>query len=313
MAAGTSRIGFEIEFTGLSAPEAARLVRDALGGVIAEETPHKATLEDTPLGRVKFELDTRFASPAKDDPSFLDQALDELELRQAAADILSSVVPVEMITGPLERACFDDLDRAIGALRDAGAQGTYDHPLSAYGLHLNIELDPLDEGRAIRVAAAYAFVEPWLRRVLEVDLLRRVTPFIDPYPRDYVEALGTLFAGGETPRLTAFLRLYAQWNATRNRGLDMWPLLGALNAVAAEIALGAPVKNPRPAFHYRLPDSRLSRPGWTPREEVRRWDAIERIADAPERLARARDACLDFLGWRIMRPGYEAEIAELME
>lgn len=307
--AGRARIGFEIEFFGLDARKAAEVAAEAVGGHLRVEATHRATLLDSAVGKLKFTLDTRFAGPAAAEPGLFDRALDGLELRETAADLLAAFVPVEMITEPLSRDRFEAVDRIIGALRAAGAAGTGDSPVSAFGLHLNVELDPLDGARAIRIAAAYAFVEPWLRAQMGLDLARRVTPFIDPYPADYVTELATLFATGEPPGMAAFIALYGIWNPTRNRGLDLWPLLGAFDLDAATEALGEPVKNPRPAFHYRLPDSRLSEPGWTPAGEVARWDAVERLADDEAAFAAVRDAWLDLAGWRVLRSGYEARVA----
>lgn len=312
MADDGARIGFEIEFTGLETHEAAELVQRALGGDLAYEGRHGATLRTETAGAFRFELDTRYAKPA-DDPQLIDQVLDAADAREQAADLLASVVPVEMITDPLPRDQIGALEQAVAALRNAGGEGTRSHPISAFGMHLNAELSPLEAGPALRIAAMYAFVEKWLRRELEIDIARRITPFVDPYPRGYLNYLLEVFAGGFAPPLSGFIAAYGQWNPTRNRGLDLWPILGALDIDAAERALGAPVKNPRPAFHYRLPDSKLADPDWSPRQDVALWDAIARAAADGRRFGRARDACGAYLAWRMSRADYESENASLLE
>jgi len=309
--AGTARIGFEIEFAGLSAPEAARVSAKAMGLVAKIGSPHHAWLPGTAIGDLIFELDTRYSKPAVD-PGMVDWALESLELRETAANILSGIVPVELITPPVERENFDVVDLIVAALRDAGAEGTREHPLSAFGLHLNIELAPLDPARAIRIATAYACVEPWLRRDMGLDLSRRATPFIDPYPADFARQLAELFSIGEPPSMATFIRLYGIWNPNRNRGLDLWPLLAEFDGAAADAAAGAPVHGARPAFHYRLPDSRISEPGWSPTDDVARWDAIERIAESDRAFAAARGAFLGLLDWRISRAAYDTAIREAM-
>jgi len=305
------RVGFEIEFAGLSAPEAAEAACAVLGGSVARESDHVATVEDTPLGRLRFELDTRYSRPAKQ-PGLVDQALDSMDLRVTAANFLATLVPIELVTPPVPREAFDQVDRLVDALRASGAKGTYDNNFSAFGLHLNVEIDPPDPARAIRISAAFAFVEPWLRRQIPLDITRRVTPFIDPYPAGYAEALAEAVAAGSLPALGPFIALYGRWNPSRNRGLDLWPLLGHLSRPHAEAALGQPVKNARPAFHYRLPDSRVSEPGWSPLDEVVRWDAVERVADDAEALGRAARASAALHGWRDSRARYDAKIAELI-
>ena len=308
---GARRVGVEIEFALVEAHYAADAVARAIGGRVRREGLHRAVIEESPIGRVKFELDTRFAKPA-DKPDIIDRALEEFDLRETAADMLAAVVPVEMITEPLDRAGLEILDTAIAALRKAGAVGTRHSPINAFGMHLNIALDPCDPVLAVRIAAAYAFVEPWLRRQMEVNLSRRATPFVDPYPPGYLRTLARAFAGGEAPGLGGFLAIYVDWNPTRNRGLDMWPMLGFLDRAAAEEALGAPVKGPRPAFHYRLPDSDIENPRWTPRGDLARWERIEALAETPEAFEAVRAACLRYESWRMGRDEYDAVVARAM-
>jgi hypothetical protein len=50
---------------------------------------------------------------------------------------------------------------------------------------------------------------------------------------------------------------------------------------------------PRPAFHYRLPDSRVDEPGWGVAVDWNRWVAVERLTAEPERLAELGQAFLE--------------------
>ncbi len=293
------RCGVEIEFSGLDAHAAARVIAGAIGGTVEDTGRHTAEVRGSAIGDVGVELDTRYAKPASD-PGIIDGVLDALHLRDDAAELLADVlpVPVEMVTPPLTRGQFDGLDRAIGALREAGSQDTKAGTLFAFGLHLNLEHTG-DVARAFRIAAVYAFAEPYLRFRTPPDNARRVTPFVDPYPDAYVLALARAFKpeeGKDAPgmELGAFIDLYAYHNPDRNRGLDMWPLLGHLDPALAEEEYGAPIKNARPAFHYRLPDSLVSVEGWSPRADLDRWEAIERAADDPAAFERLRAAAEDY-------------------
>ncbi|HLS18602.1 MAG TPA: amidoligase family protein, partial [Paracoccaceae bacterium] len=214
-------------------------------------------------------------------------------------------VPVEMITPPLQIQEFEILDHAIAALREAGATGTEGGAFHAFGLHLNPELQG-GAARAIRIAAVYAFAESWLRQRNPPDMARRLSPFVNVYPEAYVLALARAF---ETtpPGLTDFLVLYAEHNPDRNHGLDLWPLLGWLAPEAAEAAYGKPIKNPRPAFHYRLPDSLLGDAEWSPRADLERWLAIERAADDPTDFERLRAAAEGAATAQISRDDYLRE------
>lgn len=287
---GLKRVGVEIEFAGLSVQEAADAIASArgVGGKVVLKNSYVAVIEGGALDGAHVELDSRFANPAPEgERDFLDEMLDAFDMREKAADAASLVAPVELSTPPIPEKKLHIVDAAIKALRDAGATGTTDSPFAAYGLHLNCELDPPDPDRAVRIAAAYAFAEEWVRWRVDPDLSRRATPFVDPYP--------PVLAYGLSQRLRrdklnyeSFLELYALWCPTRNHGLDMWPLLGWLDEKAASRASMSKIKRPRPAFHYRLPDSDLADPDWGPAADLAIWRKIERIGDDPDLLETAR-------------------------
>ena len=306
------KVGFEIEFGGTDAAGAARVLAAALGGEVAVTSPHLARVTGSRLGTLKLELDTRYAKPAAGEPDLIDRALDSLDARDLAADMLSYLAPIELVTEPLAPDRFDVLDEGLAALAEAGFEGTKAATLNAYGMHLNVQLVPPEPARAIRVGAAYAFAEHWVRAVLRPDNARRASPFIDPYPAGYLRALGHDMAGGRVPKLDAFVALYEDWNPNRNRGLDLWPLLGHLASDTCARLRGRPVPNARPAFHYRLPDSRLGEPGWSPQTELARWDRIEAAAGDAAALEALRRASLDCEEWRTSRAHYLDLVGEVL-
>ena len=131
-----------------------------------------------------------------------------------------------------------------------------------------------------------------------------MAPFVAPYPEGYVLSLARAFRDGEGPDLAQFIDLYAYHNPDRNRGLDMWPLLGHLDPELAEDEYGGPIKNARPTFHYRLPDSLVCIEGWSPRADLDRWEAIERAADDPAAFERLRAAAEEYACGRSSRQDY---------
>ena len=281
-------VGVEIEFTGLDAHGAARVLAAELGGEVAFDGTYLARVVDSALGELELELDTRYAHPPDERSGLVDKALDSLGAREEAAKLLSAVVPVELITPPLVPAQFPLVDRALSALARAGAEGTEAGALYAFGLHLNIGLSHGGAERAIRIAGAYSFAERWLRERWPVDTSRRLVPFIDAYPTGWRVELSERMADRRVPDLESFVRLYHTYNPSRNRGLDLWPLLAHLAPESVERLDGGPVKHPRPAFHYRWPDSRIGEPDWSLWREFDRWLLIERAADDPDRLERMR-------------------------
>jgi hypothetical protein len=62
----------------------------------------------------------------------------------------------------------------------------------------------------------------------------------------------------------------------------------------------------RPTFHYRLPDARVSDPGWSIAPDWNRWVAVERLAVDRPRL----DRCATPIWPSRARPKSWADVAE---
>jgi hypothetical protein len=260
------RTGVEIELGGLDEAEVALLARDELGGRIEAGPDGALRLEDSALGRLEIYLDTKYRAAA------------EGPLARSLIELARAVVPVEIVTEPLETERLPALDRLRARLRAAGAEGSRAGILLGFGLHLNPGLPGETAADIVPVARAYALIEDWLRRDDPIDASRRLLPFSDPWPRAFAD----LLAERAEWDLPAFFDAYLAHNPTRNRGLDLLPIIGHL---APQRALPGNV-SARPAWHYRLPDCRIDEAGWTIAREWRRWVAVERLAAEPGLLDR---------------------------
>ncbi|MBK1635962.1 amidoligase family protein [Rhodovulum adriaticum] len=281
-AAGTPRrVGVEIEFGGLTEAEAAALVTDTIGGDVETKTAHDLTVEQTAWGKVKVCLDTAWRDQAG-------HALADLGL-----DLSRAVVPVEIVTPPLPPDALPALDDLRGRLRRAGATGSRNGVLLGFGLHLNPEIASEGTDAIVPVARAFALLEDWLRKADPIDPSRRVLPFIEPYPRPFVDRLA---AEARDWSLDTFITAYLTDTPTRNRGLDMLPCLRHLAEDRVVRALGADARqiSARPAFHYRLPDCRIDEIGWRIAYEWNRWAMVEALAANTVELNRLADDWLDY-------------------
>jgi hypothetical protein len=124
-------------------------------------------------------------------------------------------------------------------------------------------------------------LDAWLRRQAAPDPTREMLGFADPFPPDYVRRL---VAPDYRPDIARFIDDYLAANPTRNRDLDMLPLLLHLDEDRVRAALPNEKIRGRPTFHYRLPDARVSDPGWSIAPDWNRWVAVERLAADQERL-----------------------------
>lgn len=276
--AGNPRLtGVEIELGGLDEGTVADLCVRHLGGRARQLDEAIWQVEDSRLGTVKVYLDTALRHAEK------------TALRDAALMLGREVIPVEIVTEPLDRDGLIALDSLREALRRAGAVGSGGGLFFGFGVHLNVQLASEDARGAVPPLLAYALIEDWLRAANPIDQTRRVLPFAAPYPRRLVHRLIAL---GREADLRHVIDAYAQEAPSRNHGLDMLPVFAHLNPERIGPVL-TEATSARPAFHFRLPDCRIDEPGWSLDQEWRRWRTVERVAadsDALAALARGWEA-----------------------
>lgn len=269
-AAGAARrVGVEIEMTGLTEREMARIVSDAVGGTVVEDAPYEMAVEESSLGRVRCFLDTAFRKGKQ-------HALSRLGL-----ELGREVIPVELTTEPLSPAALPRIETLRETLRQAGAIGSREGFLLSFGLHLNVEVAAEEVSAWRPVLTAFALLEDWLRLSDPIDGSRRLLPFVDPYPHGFVRHLLSLDDAASSDQV---MELYLRETPTRNRSLDMLPLFAHLDPDRVARA-GLRDVAARPAYHYRLPDSRIDEPGWRIAYEWNRWTLVERVAEDADLMA----------------------------
>ncbi|HET6528837.1 MAG TPA: amidoligase family protein, partial [Balneolaceae bacterium] len=107
------------------------------------------------------------------------------------------------------------------------------------------------------------------------------TPFVFPFAEKYVRKV---LERSYQPDEEQFIKDYVAFNPTRNRPLDMMPILGMLNEQLIQPAMKGEKNNMRPAFHYRLPNSKIDDPGWHFEDEWNYWLVVEELATDDEML-----------------------------
>lgn len=303
------RVGVEIEYSDLGVPESAALVRRLFGGEVIEKDLHLMEVKDTRHGDFLVELDLRLLHRNKakgveqaEGDDELARFLDELdrELTKAAGGIAGLLVPCEIACPPIAYDELEEIEDLIAGLRDAGATGTDSSLLAAFGLQLNVELASLETGDILRQMRAYFLLSDWLREEIGVNLKRRLATFIDPFPRAYLDKV---INPSYQPDQAQLIEDYLAANPTRYKELDLLPLFAHLDEKRVRARLPDAKINPRPAFHYRLPDSRIDDPRWRLAQEWRRWLKVEQVAADEALLGRLQEAYLEHrrqllpIGW----------------
>ncbi len=271
------RVGFELEFAGLEFKETVEVLEQTYAQTADYASLAKATMPHPDWGEFVVEVDSELAkrlartrADSRDGGSVVDDPLAEW-----LVNLTTELVPVEVVCPPVPVDQLPRLDDMVRALRAAGAEGTAESLVYAFGLHINPELPSLDAGTIACYLRAYVIAEEWLRRRHRVDKTRRITPYIDLYPSAYRKAV--LAYDHETSQET-LLSDYLEHNPTRNRALDMLPLFKHLDEQRIEEAVPDSRVNARPTFHYRLPNCEIERGDWHLSESWNLWCVVEHLA-----------------------------------
>jgi len=276
---GRRPVGVEVEFGGLDAIRAAGAVARRFGGTVHADGPHRVRIEATELGDFKVELDWGWIhAPSAD--AFVDKA------KALLGDIGAELVPMEVVTPPVPAGRLPEIDSLVGDLARLGAEGTRAGLFYGFGLHLNPSLAPADlaAGPILRVLQVYLLEAPALRAAIDVDPVRSLLPFVEPFPPDFADHV---LDPAYVPSLEELIDDYLRFNPTRNRELDLLPLFAWIDGDRVRRSLEDPHVKARPTFHWRLPNADFDAPGWTVTRQWLRWLRIEQAStDAGELAAR---------------------------
>lgn len=274
-------VGLEIEFAGIEPMQAAEIITSVFGGEISQEHRYQINISDSDLGDFRVELDARILRKMAEENLFdkLGITLEEDSIRKSIEDVVDkmarSVVPLEIVMPPVRIDELEQMEKLREALQQNKAKGTYVSMVHAFGMHFNIEAPDLQVSTLLRYMRAFLVVHPWLLEALDIDLTRRISPFVDPFPEKYVKKV---LDPDYAPNTDQFIEDYIEFNPTRNRPVDMMPIFGMLNQDLIAPVMEGEKNDPRPTFHYRLPNSRIDDPDWRFEDEWNHWLVVERLA-----------------------------------
>ena len=265
------RVGFELEFSGIDLDAAAAALQASLGASLKSETAAERVLQVESLGEFRVELDWAFL---KSQAAKQGRSARQEEWLERLSEVAALVVPVEVVCPPVPLEDLAKLDSMVFALRQAGAVGTEESLLAAYGVHVNAEVPALDAATLYPIIRAYCLLQWWLMDRHGVDTTRKMSPYIGLYPEAYVEHV----LSAPTAEVDDILNVYLEHNATRNRALDLLPLLSEIDESRVRSVVDDPRIQARPAFHYRLPDCHIEQEDWSLSRAWNTWCVVEKLA-----------------------------------
>jgi len=285
---GESRkVGFELEFAGIELEKAAQIIQKIYGGSLKKEHRYHYKVVDTELGDFRIELDAKILRKMAKQNVFGKLGFDSNEeffqksVEEVVDKLAMTVVPLEVVMPPVPVQQLNELEALREKLQENKAEGTQTSLVHAFGMHVNIESPDLEVATLLKYLRSFLIVYPWLLETLDIDISRRISPFIDPFPKRYTRKI---LDADYHPEQRQFIVDYIEDNPTRNRPVDMMPIFGLLNEELIEAVLEGEKNSPRPAFHYRLPNSRVDDPEWHFEDEWRLWLVVEQLAADEEML-----------------------------
>jgi hypothetical protein len=265
-------VGFELEFSGITLDETVAALLSALGGQLRSETAAERIIRVDAVGEFTVELDWAYLKRKAREAGRGEEGGAWLEQLSHAAALL---VPVEVICPPIPVTGLSALEPMVVALREAGAVGTEESLVAAYGVHINTEVPRLDATTLFSYLRAFAALQWWLAAAHEVNPTRKLSPYVDLYPEAYLKRV--LSRSGST--MDEIFSDYLEHNPSRNRALDLLPMLAQIDEQRVRRAVDDPRIKSRPAFHYRLPNCHIERPDWSLAGSWNTWCVVERLAE----------------------------------
>lgn len=275
-------VGFEFEFTGVEMKDAADMISGLYGGDIEQISSYEYAVNKTEFGTFSLELDASLFLNKKYEKVLKSVGLDvekfknKEKLEETLRDMASTIVPFEIITPPIPVSQLARIDELVTALREWKAKGTGSSFFYAFGLHLNPEVPELSAESVLRHLKAYVILDAWIRKDADIDLSRKITPYINEYEMDYIRYI---LREDYKPDFKTLITDYFKFKNSRNRPLDLLPLFKFMDKETTQDLLKERLTSARPTFHYRLPNCSIEDEHWSLAQEWNRWLLVEKLAD----------------------------------
>lgn len=293
-------VGVELEMTGLTLDQLAASVADYLGAVVEITSRYERTLKGDPAGdwvvELDFDLLKRLGRQSRDTDTLAG------ELGESAEEVLrwlaETLVPLELVSPPLPLSRLGEVEEIIALLRGAGAKGTSDRLVNAFGMHLNPEVPSFDPVVLTAYLKAFACLQEWLFLRADINVSRQMTRYVERFPMPYVRKV---VAPNYWPDQDTLIDDYLEDNPTRNRALDLLPLWLRLDEPRVRSVVPDSLVKPRPALHYRLPDCEIHLPRWGLHQAWNDWVQVEWLAADQQRLNACCRAYTEYLDQPLQR------------
>lgn len=289
------RIGFELEFTGVDLAKVGQTLSSLYGGELKSESPFQHKVKGTEFGDFILEVDS-IQLKERSYIQFLERVGVELDEKyaekvdEAFYDLSKVAVPFELVTPPIPIDKISELSKLGDALFKMHTKGTRASFLYGFGMQFNPEVPSLKAETILSYIRAFFLLQDWLKKEINVDITRRIMPFIDDFPQKYITKV---LQPDYKPSMSQLIDDYLADNPTRNRPLDMTCMFAYIDKERTFNKVDDyKLIKPRPTFHYRLPDCRIDEKDWSIALEWNRWVRVEKLAYDKDSIAKMSEEYL---------------------
>ena len=269
------KIGVEIELGNMTPEFCAEIISKNTNWK-TEQIHDDLFLLKSPQGDYKVETDAEIIKKMSKEAMESEGDSFSNLIREGFDSLKGTLVPIEIVSPPLPLDKISDLDQVCEELHNHGAKGTQDSFNYAFGLHLNPQVKDLGHTHILKNLQSFIILSDWLHDQIRIDTTRRLTGFAKDFPKDYAKKI---IQTDYKPNQTEFIDDYLDHNPTRNRSLDMLPLLKFLDSKRVTNIVDDTRVKSRPTYHYRLPNCMLGSPFWSINTEWKRWKKVEWLAE----------------------------------
>jgi hypothetical protein len=282
------KAGFELEFSGIKLKTAAQIVAELFGGKIVNESRFLYRVIETVYGDFSVELDSAILKDQRYKEYLIQIGfdIDSFNFGNNIENVLSkmaeTLVPHEIVLPPIPVTELNIIETLNKKLRSVHAKGTKASIVYAFSLQINPEVPSLGVNMILNYLRAFMLLYNWLFKICEIDMTRRISPFINEFPDSYIRHV---LNSSYRPTISELIDDYLKYNPTRNRPLDMLPLFCFIDCDRVfQHDVEKDLIKARPAFHYRLPNSQIDDPKWSIAREWNIWVQVEKLANDPVKI-----------------------------
>lgn len=294
------KVGFELEFSNIDIKKTLEILEKEFNLEVTKVNNYFYKLKSK-YGNFVLELDFELLTKQKlkKGANDLSQKIgidisqkDIAPIEDLIGELSKDIVPYEISTPPIPLDEIDIVEKIVKKLRENNAKGTEYKIYYAFGLHINTEVVSLEVDSILSYMRAYVVLQDFINKDAKVNLARKITPFIDNFKSEYIKYI---LDENYHPSIEDFIQDYLRFNPTRNRSLDMLPILAFIDEEAVRKLLPDEKIKPRPAFHYRLSNSMIGNSNWKVSNEWNRWILVENLANDKESLTQLSKEYIEHL------------------